>query len=117
MSAEERKNVLAEGTNEFNVLPDRFQQDAALMDIAASVGRALQPVQPAPAFRARLRDGLTMAARHQQMHQLLTTKRPESSWGWIIGVAALGSAAGVLAVVLRTRTQTSKSSVPAQIQN
>lgn len=117
MNAGHEKNILAENANGFNALSDPIGQDSALMDIAARVERALLPVQPAPAFRARLHDGLTMAAQHRQVHQMLTAKRNEPTWGWIIGAAALGSAAGVIAVVLRSRTQTPKTSVPAQMQN
>ncbi len=117
MNAEQGKNVLAENADASNALPDPLEPDAALVDVAARVERALPAVQPAPAFRARLRDGLTMAAQHQQVHEMLTAKRTEPTWGWIIGAAALGSAAGVIAVVLRSRTQAPKTSVPAPMQN
>jgi hypothetical protein len=89
----------------------------ALMEVAAHAKHALQPIPPTPAFRARLHDGLTLAARHQQAHVLSGDKRSEPAWGWLIGAAALGSAAGVLAVVLRSRTQTHKTAAPAQVQN
>ncbi len=117
MNAEQGENVLADNADEFDARRDSIDHDAALMDIAARFERALPPVQPAPAFRARLRDGLTMAAQHRQVHQMLTAKRTEPTWGWIIGAAALGSAAGVIAVVLRSRTQTPKTSVSAPMQN
>jgi len=93
------------------------EEVAGLIDIAARVERTLKPVPPAPVFRARLRDGLMMAAHHQQAHQLpagkrsepsMTPRPPRGAWGWLIGAAALGSAAGVIAVVLRSRAQPPK---------
>lgn len=117
MGAEQGKIVLAEKTDDLNTRRDPLEQDAALMKIEASIERALTPVALAPAFRARLRDGLMMAAQHQQVHHALTAKRAEPTWGWIIGAAALGSAAGVIAVVLRLRAQSPKTGVPAQVQN
>ena len=89
---------------------------AALMNLAARVKRALAPVFPSPAFRARLRDGLTLAAHHQETHRVLNAERDGSrrgawQWSWLIGAAALGSAAGVIAVLLRRR-QTRKVNAP-----
>ncbi|HEX7594350.1 MAG TPA: hypothetical protein VF429_09285 [Anaerolineae bacterium] len=88
-----------------------------LMDVAARASRTLRPAPLASAFRARLRDGLMMAAHHQQAHRLLSGVRNEPPWGWLIGAAALGSAAGLIAVVLRSRAQTHRTAASAQIQN
>jgi len=110
---------------------DRVAADAArdreaveLQHVAARVEQTLRPVPPPPAFRARLRDGLEMAAHHQQAHRQLSggpsepkTSHPlRGSWGWLIGAAALGSAAGVIAVVVRSRTQTPRSAAQPQAQ-
>lgn len=102
---------------------DQGAELASLLGVAARVKRALRPAQMAPVFRARLRDGLALAARHQQAQRLRSIQQDESSrvplrgnWGWLIGAAALGSAAGVIAVVLRSRGQT-KSAASAQVQN
>lgn len=98
---------------------------ASLMDAASRVKRTLRPVSPAPAFRARLHDSLTIAAHHQHAHRMLVDgdieptmlPRPlHGSWGWLIGAAALGSAAGLVAVVLRSRTQSQKPSAQPQLQ-
>jgi len=86
-----------------------------LMEVTARIEQTLRPVPPAPAFRARLRDGLLMAAHHQQAHRLLSGARNEPPWGWLIGAAALGSAAGVIAVVLRSRAQVHKDSAQPQL--
>jgi len=56
-----------------------------------------------------------MAARLHQAHSPSTIRRGEPAWGWLIGVAALGSAAGVIAIVLRTRAATHKT--PAHLRN
>lgn len=98
-------------------LPDQAEEAQALMEVAERAKHALQPVPPTPVFRARLHDGLAMAAHQQQAHFLSGAKRSEPPWGLLIGAAALGSAAGVLAVVLRSRAQTHKTAAPAQVQN
>jgi hypothetical protein len=96
-------------------LPDRPGETKALMEIAERTQHALQPIPPPPVFRARLHDGLRMAARLQQAHSPAGLRRSEPAWGWLIGAAALGSAAGVIAIVLRSRAQTHKST--AHLQN
>ncbi len=83
--------------------PDRRAELAPLLDLAAQLKQTLKPVPPSSAFRARLHDGLMMAAHHQQTHRVLVEKRPEPQWGWLVGVAAIGSAAGVIALVMRSR--------------
>lgn len=95
-----------------------------LIDVAARVARTLRPAPAAPAFRARLRDGLALAWQHRQAHRLLSIQPDErpgvplrGNWGWLIGAAALGSAAGLIAVVLRSRAQTHRTAASAQIQN
>ncbi len=95
---------------------ERQSESARGRDIEARLARALKPVAPAPAFRARLREGLRLAARPQQTTPALAyAKRNEGPWGWLVGAAALGSAAGLIAVMLRAR-QTHRSSQPAALQ-
>ena len=101
--------------SELDELTDRPAEAKALMEIAELTQHALQPVPPPPIFRERLHDGLRMAARLQQAHSASGTKRSEPAWGWLIGAAALGSAAGVIAIVLRSRAATHKT--PAHLQN
>jgi hypothetical protein len=96
---------------------DRSEEPAPLQGVADRVRYTLQPVSPDHAFRARLRDSLAMAARHQQAQRLMAVKRGEPGWGWLLGAAALGSAAGVLAVMWRSRGQTHKTAAPAQVRN
>ncbi len=97
---------------------------ASLLAVAARVKRALPPMRMTPAFRARVRGGLALAWQHRQAQRLLSIQPGASprvplrgNWGWLIGAAALGSAAGVIAVVLRSRAQTHKTAASAQIQN
>ena len=126
MGADEMKDILASHAEELvargttspalTELPDPPEAQA-LMEVAERAKHALQPVPPTPVFRARLHDGLAMAAHQQQAHFLSGAKRSEPPWGLLIGAAALGSAAGVLAVVLRSRAQTHKTAAPAQVQN
>lgn len=71
--------------------------------LEARLERALVPVKPSPDFCARLRANLRMAAYHREMHQLLASPRVEMPWGWLVGAAALGSAAGLLTIFLRMR--------------
>ena len=86
----------------------------SLMDVAARVHRTLQPATATPAFRARLRDSLMIAAQRQSRERMAVASAappqlllpPRGQWGWLIGAAALGSAAGLIAVVLRSRTPT-----------
>ncbi len=102
-----------------NAMPAERAELSALMALAARLKRALAPVLPSPAFRARLRDGLNLAAHHRALAQLLAgdsasarapgagtpteSRRNLPQWSWLIGAAALGSAAGLIAVVLRLR--------------
>ena len=76
---------------------------ADLDDITARTQRALTPITPTPEFRARLRDGLRMAAYHREMRELLVREHTGTPWGLLVGAAALGSAAGLLAILLRAR--------------
>ena len=83
----------------------------SLMDVAARVHRTLQPATATPAFRARLRDSLMIAAQRQSRERMAVASAappqlllpPRGQWGWLIGAAALGSAAGLLAILLRAR--------------
>jgi hypothetical protein len=74
-----------------------------LDEIAGRIQNALRPAKPDPEFRARLRDGLHMAASHREMNHLLVRQRTERPWGLLVGAAALGSAAGLIAILLRGR--------------
>ena len=82
--------------------PEERVQVGALMNMATRAKGALAPVTIAPAFRARLREGLTMAAHHKESQSILLGRR-EPTWGWVIGAAALGSAAGLIAMAWRAR--------------
>ncbi len=86
--------------------PEQRAQVEPLLDMAERVKRTLKPVKPAPAFRARLHDGLMLAAHHQQARQIYIARRGEPQWGWLLGAAA---AAGLIAVVWRSRAQEQKS--------
>lgn len=88
--------------------PDQREELAPLLEIAARVKRTLVPVRPTPTFRKRLHDGLIMAATHQQAHRILIEKKDEPQWGWLLGAAALGSAAGLVALVWRARSREHK---------
>ncbi len=83
--------------------PDRREELVPLLEVAARVKRTLKPVKPAAAFRSRLHDGLIMVASHQQAHRILIARHDEPQWGWLLGAAAIGSAAGIIALVLRAR--------------
>ena len=74
----------------------------SLMRTAARAKQALTPLELPAAFRARLRDGLTMAARHSESQKIMLGRR-DPAWGWVIGAAALGSAAGLIAIAWRAR--------------
>ena len=94
----------------------------SLMSVAARVHRTLQPTPVAPAFRARLRDSLVIAAQRQSRERIAVSPNapsqlPRGQWGWLIGAAALGSAAGLIAVVLRSRTPTPAQSTAAAAVN
>ncbi len=86
--------------------PDRRGEVEPLLDVAERVKRTLKPVQPEPAFRARLHDGLMLAAHHQQAQRIYIAKRGDPQWGWLLGAAA---AAGILAMVWRSRGQEHKT--------
>jgi hypothetical protein len=96
-------------------IPDQPAEAKALMEIAERTQHALQPIPPPPVFRAQLHNGLRMAARLHQAHSPSTSRRGEPAWGWLIGAAALGSAAGVIAIVLRSRAAPHKT--PEHLQN
>ncbi len=82
--------------------PREREELTSLMEVASRLKQTLKPVEPAPAFRARLHDGLMLAAHHQQAQRIYVEKRGEPQWGWLLGAAA---AAGIIAVVWRSRTQ------------
>ncbi|MBM3130770.1 MAG: hypothetical protein FJ009_19350 [Chloroflexi bacterium] len=70
--------------------------------LAAHAQRALEPVTPSAKFRARLRDGLRVAAHQREAPHLLVRPRAKTPWALLAGVA-LGSAAGLVAILLRAR--------------
>jgi len=81
-----------------------------LLTVAEKVKRALVPVEPAPAFRRRLRKGL-LAAAHQRLARQPADRGLAlgSRRGILIGAAALGSAVsvvGVIAYLVRSRAKT-----------
>lgn len=120
MSMDELTEILAAHADELNksdtmhieeflkAYPDQRAELEPLLRVADQLKRTLKPVTPAPTFRARLHDGLMLAAHHQQTHRILIEKRPEPQWNWLLGAAALGSAAGVIAIVLRSRAQSGR---------
>ncbi len=79
-------------------------------EIEVRLAQTLKPTALAPAFRARLRDGLVMVSRHR----VFVSKPNEPSWTWLIGAAAIGSAAGLIALAMRARTGHKSSQPPVQ---
>jgi hypothetical protein len=75
---------------------------ATLMTVAAQLKSVLTPTLIAPRFRVELHDELVMAARHRASQKFLIELR-EPAWGWLIGAAAIGSAAGLIAFALRAK--------------
>lgn len=84
-------------------LESRSTEPAPLEQLASQTKRALSPVAPSERFRARLREGLRMAASHREAQALLVRQRAETPWGLLASAAALGSAAGLVAILLRVR--------------
>jgi hypothetical protein len=83
--------------------PTHLRAAVDWLAIAHRTKRALKPVAPPSEFRARLRDGLRMAAYHREARDLIVQPRAATPWRLLVGAAALGSAAGLLALVLRAR--------------
>lgn len=83
-------------------LSGKRDEVAPLMTMATQLKDALKPTLIAPQFRANLHDELVMAARHRASQRFLIERR-DSTWGWLLGAAALGSAAGLIAVALRAK--------------
>lgn len=90
-----------ESVDEGRSAAQRLEVEPLLMT-AERAKRALAPVSMSPAFRTHLRDGLRVAASHKQMQNMLLG-RSDPTWGWVIGAAALGSAAGLIAIAWRSR--------------
>ncbi len=81
--------------------------------MAWQVKQALTPALPTPAFRARLHTGLQLAAQHRHGQVMRVAPRNEAPWGGVlVSVAALGSIAGLIALLLRVR-QGARSSAQA----
>lgn len=111
--------------NAFPATDPQRDELESLLDVAARTKRALTRVSPRPVFRAHLHEGLMMAAQHQHAHEVLIDRaglqRSEvadpatpsgAPWGWLLGAAALGSAAGLIAVALRARQTNRPSAQP-----
>src|SRR5512142_2585888 len=90
--------------------PGESEELESLLEVAARVKRVLKPVKLEPVFRTRLRNGLVMAAHHQRAQRIFVEKHGEPQWGWLLGAAALGSAAGLIAVVWRSRSEREQES-------
>jgi hypothetical protein len=75
---------------------------ASLLAIATRLKGALKPVSIPARFRTHLRDELEMAAQHRTSQKFLIEQH-DSAWGWLIGAAALGSAAGLIAFAIRSK--------------
>src|SRR5512132_3359023 len=88
--------------------PDKRAELEPLLDVAERIKKTLKPVKPTPAFRERLHNGLMLAAHHQQAQRILIDKKEEPQWRWLLGAAAIGSAAGLIAMVWRARSQERK---------
>ncbi|MGE5265717.1 MAG: hypothetical protein ACM3S0_20250 [Acidobacteriota bacterium] len=97
------------------LFPGEPRELESLLDVAARVKRVLKPVKPEPAFRARLHNGLLLAAHHQRARRVLVEKQGEPQWGWLLGAAAIGSAAGLIAVVMRSRAERGQESRTAAV--
>ncbi len=74
-----------------------------LLGIAKRARRALEPVSPAPEFRARLHDSLLSAARHRDVGDLVIRAERSTPWGWVALVALAGA---LFVLVLRVRQRT-----------
>ncbi len=85
-------------------LPGERNNVASLIKVATQLKRALKPAPVAPQFRTHLRDELMTAAQHRTSQKILIERR-DSPWGWVLGAAALGSAAGLIAIAWRAKSQ------------
>jgi len=77
-----------------------------ILGLESNVQRALKRVPAPPVFRERLRDGLVMAAHHQQTHHALGYARPKRNnfrWIWLACAVAIGTALGFIAIRLHAR--------------
>jgi hypothetical protein len=74
-----------------------------LTEVVTHVQRALRPVALPPGFREHLRDGLRVAAEHQQAHHAMgfEPERRGGAWGWVFGAAVIGAVIGFLAIHFR----------------
>ena len=81
-------------------------RDQVLGKVEINVQRVLKPVAAPSVFREHLRDGLVMAAQHQQTHQALDDWQPRSSnaaWLWFVGAVMVGMGLGFIVMRLRAR--------------
>lgn len=74
-------------------------------EFAGNVQRAMKPVSTPPAFRAHLRDGLMLAAQHQQTHRVLEDAevRNDNPWLWLMLAAMVGALVGFAVMRLSAR--------------
>jgi hypothetical protein len=100
------------GKDYLEMFPVYCSELKPLLTTAEMVQEVLKPAEPAPAFRASLRQGLLAAAQEKVAARHIQPTRPPGR-GLLIG-AALGSALsviGLIAYVLRTRAQAKTQSV------
>ncbi len=72
--------------------------------VEANVMRALKPVAPPPAFRARLRDGLQSVAQYNTTLPVVADQQSNpASWALLISAVTLGAILGFIVIVLRAR--------------
>ncbi len=115
MSGDRLTELLAASESVSEVLararPEERAELAALLNVAARARRTLKPVTAPPLFRERLHDNL-MTALLRREPRSQAARRSDGRWGWVLGAAALGSAAGLVVVALRSRSQTHKPAQP-----
>lgn len=77
-----------------------------ILGVESYVQRALLRVPPPPAFREHLRDGLMLAAQHQQTHHALGYARPRRNnlaWLWMTVAMTIGITLGFIVMRQRVR--------------
>ena len=80
--------------------------DNRLGQVENNVQRVLKPVAAPSAFREHLRDGLMMAAHHQQAYESAGTIQLESNgvtWLWFFIAMVFGAALSIIVLKLRMR--------------
>jgi hypothetical protein len=104
--------------------PSRWPSLVAMLDLSRELSNILVPVQPRPEFREELYGRLLVEARRQQALQMLAlpagslaleesrtmSNRADLGYGlesrrWIIGAAAVGSAASLVGLLAYVRSR------------